>query len=175
MLHYKIEGLKELMDKASPRILAAPMKRFFERSGITIQSKARENAPVDFGQLRGDLLYEVDNKGKEGVSQFVKIGVLKASPGSSMFKKASAMEFGTGLFAEGPNAKGGRHFPPGAALQRWAELHGFQSGWQVAQIIGKRGGLKPRRYLRNAFKDSVNEIKGFLDVLRQEIKQAWDK
>jgi len=171
MIQYKIVGLKELIDKATPDLVGKPLRKFFERASIGVQGKAREGAPVDVGQLRADIVYEVD---PAEVPHWAKVGLLHAAPGSGLFKKATAMEYGTGLFAEGPHAKGGRHWPPGAALDVWAKRHGFASGWQVAAIIGKRGGLKPRRYLRNAFTNSQSEIAHWLQVLGQEIRERWD-
>lgn len=169
---YKIKGLDELIKKCDPRVLREPFKKFFEQSGITVQSKARENAPVDTGQLRVDIVYQVDDGAPP---KSVRVGVLNAREGSSLFWKAVTMEYGTGLFAEGPNAKGARHWPPGNALDVWTKRHRFESGRQVAAIIGKRGGLKPRRYLRNALKDSISAIQEFARRIPGEVKAEWDK
>ena len=160
----EIEGLDRLIHQLSPELIAKPLRHFFERAAITVQSRAREKAPVDTGRLRSSITYELD---KRPVTLWAKVGTNLAY--------APYMEYGTGLFAEGPGARGGRHFPPSGALDVWASRHGFSSGGQVAQIVGRRGGLKPRRYLRNAIKESVADIQSLLARLQREIRENWEK
>lgn len=63
------------------------------------------------------------------------------------------MEFGTGLLSDSPRSSRQRHFPPPDELDNWAYRHGFKSGWAVSLAIYRKGGLKPRKYLRNATRD----------------------
>ena len=175
MLQYRIEGLDELLKKASPTILREPLKRFFERSAITVQGKARAGAPVDTGHLRNSIQYEVDKGSSSGLPQYAKVGFLNAAEGSPLYFKARAMEFGTGSQGDPSVSHRSTHSPPGPALQVWAERHGFKSGYQVARIIAKRGGLKPRPFLRPALQNSLGEIRGFVRTLGDEIRAAWDK
>ncbi len=163
-LGYKIEGLEELTQDLQPALIGGPLRRFFERAAMAIENRAKRNAPVDTGRLRSSLTHQVD--GAE-VPKFAKVG--------TNVKYAPFMEFGTGLFAEGEGGKGGRHWPPGAPLDLWASRHGFASEAQVAAIIGRRGGLKPRRYLRNALRDSVGDVRAFLRKCGEEIKASWDR
>lgn len=126
----------------APQIAQEEMGRAMATAVKLIEADAVPRAPHDTGNLRAAAYSRVtgsigsDLQGEIGFHTFY----------------APYMEFGTGRFAEGPGAKGGTHWPPGAALETWAKRHGFESGGQVARIIGRRGGLKPRRFLRTAFK-----------------------
>lgn len=161
-IQVQIEGLERLIKKTSPALIGVPLRKFFERAAITVQSKARENAPVDTGRLRSSIAYEIDDA---AVPLYAEIGTNVAY--------APFMEFGTGLFAEGEGGARGRHWPPGDALEVWTSRHGMASGYAVAAAIGKRGGLKPRRFLRSALKDSIGEIRGFVQKMGDEIGQIW--
>lgn len=159
----RIEGLERLLKKASPDILAKPLRNFFERASLAVENRAKEKAPVDTGRLRSSLAHEIDGA---AVPLWAKVG--------TNVTYAPFMEFGTGAFAEGPGGGSGGHWPPGAALDVWASRHGFASGFQVARIIGRRGGLRPRRYLRDGLAESVGDIGGFLNRAGSEIRAAWD-
>lgn len=163
----EIRGLDRLIAKLG-NLLNEPIRNFFERSLITIQSRAREGAPVDRGQLRAGITYEIDASipptwGKIGVKQGV---------------KAKAMEYGTGLLSDAPDSKHARYFPPWGArnpeLELWARRHGFPNGFAVALAIYKRGGTAPRRYLRNGIKESMSDLDSFRRDLISDIKTIWD-
>lgn len=81
-------------------------------------------------------------------------------------------EFGTGLLSEDPQSSKKRHWPPAAPLDAWALAHGFKDGAEVAFIIGRRGGLRPRRYLRNAFKESEKRLPAWLKQCSADIQAA---
>jgi len=83
-------------------------------------------------------------------------------------------EFGTGLLSEDPEASRKRHWPPAAALEPWARAHGFGpgGGFLVARAIGRRGGLAPRRFLRDAADASEKRIPGWLAQAGRDIEQA---
>lgn len=161
-IKYRIEGLKEIIRRTDPRLLLGPLRDFFKRAAIVVQSSAREKAPVDTGRLRSSIAYQIDSSEPP---LWTKIG--------TNVKYAPYMEYGTGPFAEGPGAKGGRHWPPGPPLSVWAARHGFSSGYQVARIIGQRGGLRPRRYLRAALKESLAQISGLVRQLGADIRDKW--
>jgi hypothetical protein len=143
-----------------PAMVGPPMVTFFKSSGVHIASVARPLAPHDRGGLRRSITEKVDTAMPP---QHVKVG--------SNLVYAPYMEYGTGLFAEGKGAKGGRHYPPGAALNVWAKRHGFgeNAGAFVAKIIGRRGGLKPRRYLRKALADSLGQVSIYMGHLASDI------
>jgi hypothetical protein len=83
--------------------------------------------------------------------------------------EASPMEFGTGMLSEAPDSKGGRHWPPGRALEPWARSKGLDP-WAVAFAIGKRGGLAPRPYLRPAIKEAEGMFPGWLAATARQIE-----
>ena len=159
-----IDGLERAIKNASPELLDKPLRNFFARATIAIQNRARQNAPVDTGRLRSSIGTRVDSGNPPAWGEV-----------GTNVQYAPYMEYGTGLFAEGPNAKGDRHFPPGGALDVWAARHGFDSGFTVAQIIGRRGGLRPRRYLRNAVKESLGDVREYVKRMAGEIADAWGK
>lgn len=164
----EIKGLAELRRKLnSKKLLGPPMGRFFHRAANEVQGRARQNAPVDTGQLRQAIGTEVDS---DPIPTWAKVGVLRAPFGTPMGDKAFSMEYGTGIFNEGRYGKKQRYFPPPATLDRWAKRHGFDSGRTVAYIIWKRGGLIPRRYLRDGLRDGKGPIQGHLQTLAKEIE-----
>jgi hypothetical protein len=166
-----VHGLQKVLDKLGPELVNKPLEDFFSRIGVTVQGRAREGAPVDTGHLRNSIQYEVD---KSTPPLWAHVGLTSANPGSPLWLKGRAMEYGTGRQGDGDASHAGGHWPPGAALDVWARRHGGMSGWQVAAAIGKRGGLKPRRYLRDAMEQSMGDIKGFLNRLGNDILSRWD-
>ncbi len=162
-LQIEIIGLQRVIQKCGPQLIATPLRKFFLRAAITVQNRAREKAPVDTGRLRSSIAYEVD----DGVPP------LYAKVGTNV-KYAKPMEYGTGLLSEAPDSKKTRHYPPGGALELWAKRHGIGSGEAVARAIGRRGGLRPRRYLRGALEESVSKIQGLLNRMGEEIRAGWD-
>lgn len=116
------------------------------------------------GRLRGSIGHEVDSS---ALPLFAKVG--------TNVTHAPYMEFGTGAFAEGEGGGSGSHWPPGEALSPWAERHGFTSGFAVAAAIGRRGGLLPRRYLRDALEASLSTIDGFLRRLESDIRAMGER
>lgn len=157
-----VEGLDAALAKLGPELYARPLRDFFKKCGIYVSDRAKELAPVDTGRLRASLTYQVD----EGEPpQQVAIG--------TNVEYAPYMEFGTGMMSDGPDGPRARHWPPADALNIWANRHGFSSGAQVAHIIGMRGGLEPKRYLRNAFEQAREAINGFLGDMKDDIAARW--
>lgn len=167
-VHITIEGLDEVVQRLDARRIGPPMRRFFETAAVTVQTEARPNAPVDTGQLRNAIVYAVDSS---EIPLWADVGILGGEAGSGLWFKARAMEFGTGRMGDAAVSHQGGHWPPGEALDTWARRHGFESGWQVATIIGRRGGLRPRPFLRPAFERAQGKISGLLDRLAREIAE----
>lgn len=164
-MEIEIPGLVDALCKCDKGLVGEAARRFLERCCITICNEAKDRAPVDMGLLRASITYEVDRAELP----------LQAVVGTNVHY-APYMEFGTGLFAEGDSALkrgSGPHWPPAHALDRWAHLHGWPSGAAVARVIGQRGGLLPRRFLRGAFEASKDAIQGFLTLMAQEIGIKW--
>lgn len=166
----KLKGFEDLR-KLRPELASGPAKKYFSRVGVKVQNLARKKAPVDQHILRNTITYEVD---EAEFPSYVRIG--------SNSDHALPMEGGTGLLADLPGGTGRRHFPPPAALDLWAARHGFKNvdpvsgeekpaGIIVARIIAKRGGLAPRRFLRDGLEEATPDIEGsILDKFAQEIE-----
>lgn len=98
-------------------------------------------------------------QGRARVNSPVDTGRLRASIGTKLdsasmptwgevgtnVEYARPVEYGTGQYSDAPDSKGGR------------------------------GGMRPRRYLRNAVRDSVADVRGFVNRLGDEIRALWDK
>jgi phage gpG-like protein len=153
--------LQELIAKFTPDILRKPFSGFFSRSAIEIQKGARENSPTDTGRLRSSIAYQIDSSSLP----------LWAEVGSNV-TYAPFMEYGTG--SQSVKGGGGTHWPPSAPLDLWARRHGFESGHQVARAIGRRGGLRPRQYLRKGFDVSLPAIRGHLNRLWEDLLGRLD-
>jgi hypothetical protein len=97
----------------------------------------------------------------------VDTGKLEVKIGTSIFY-APYQEYGTGMIVGKA-----RHFPPGDALGVWASRHGFESGGQVARVIGSRGGLRAKRYLRGGLEAAMEKIDRYLKQMMEEIRQKW--
>lgn len=167
----ELKGLDNILSKLDKSLIAKPSHDFFARVGITVQGKARQNAPVDTGNLRNEIMYEVDDSTP---TLWTKVGLLQAKQGSSLWVKGRAMEYGTGRLGDPAVSHKSGHWPPASALERWAVRHGT-TGAAVARAIGKAGGLRPRPYLRTGLKESMDDIKRLLAKMGDEIGQRWDR
>lgn len=161
-LAYDIQGLDEMLARLSPELYSGPLRKFWERCAIAIENRAREKAPVDTGRLRASIGHEIEDADPP---TWCKVG--------SNVEYAPYQEFGTGLITEGEGGKGGRHWPPAAAMDVWASRHGFASGAAAAAAIGRNGGVQPHPYLRPAFADSQGDIQSALGMLSKEIATNW--
>lgn len=127
------------------------MKRM-EQAALLLEGAARMKAPVNTGQLRASITHDVREVG----------GDIQGLVGSNVVH-APYMEFGTGTVTDGTGGTGKAHFPPAAALARWCHLHGLDGlEFVIARAIGRRGGLAPRRYLREAFEEKMSEVRAVL-------------
>jgi len=162
-----IENLDKALAALDPKMLDAPLRELLTKAALRIEADAKANAPADSGQLRRTITHQVDQSEPP----------LEAVVGTNL-SYAPYMEYGTGLLAEGDPAfkqGSGPHYPPGNALNVWAERHGFESGGQVATAIGRRGGLEPRRFLRNAFEGNQGFIAQLVAKCMDRIAAIWSK
>lgn len=145
----RIEGLDEAVAKLTPQRANGPIGRFLDRGAIYIQSRARENAPVDTGRLRNSI-------GVESPSDRMRIIGANTD-------YAEYVETGTGA-----------HFPPPAALEGWAKRHGFGDGggFLVARAIS-RSGTKAQPYMKPAAEAGETFIKTLIPTLAAEIEAAY--
>lgn len=57
----EVRGLQELIAKTrDKKLIGEPLRRFFNRATLKVESRGKVNAPVDKGRLRGGLASEVD-------------------------------------------------------------------------------------------------------------------
>jgi HK97 gp10 family phage protein len=142
---YEVVGIEEVeakLKQVADDLGGGEMVDAMKDASLIVMRDARILAPVDTGRLRASIAPDVRRDGKDVV------GVV-----GSNVKDAPYMELGTGI-----PAGRGRHWPPGAALETWAQRHGFESGFIVARAIGLRGGLEPRRFLQRAFEQNKDKI-----------------
>lgn len=161
---FRVEGLSELLRKMEPKTLLKPLREFFTKASIGLQGEMRGLAPKDTGRLASSIGYAVDTA----------IPPLWAKAGPNV-TYAPYMEHGTGTLADGPGGPQAPHWPPGPALDVWAKRHGFQSGYQVARIIGRRGGLKPRRFMRDALVFQKPKIRRLAEDALAAIASVWGR
>lgn len=160
MATVEVRGLPELLRKLDANRLAGkPARNLLNRWRLFTEAEAKRGAPVWRGQLRRSITSEIDD-GPLPRSARVGTNAPEAKP----------TEYGTGLLSDAPDSKHRRYRPPGAALEPWARSHGFLSGEEVAHIIYKKGGTKPKRYLRNAAEASEKQLPVFVGLMAREIE-----
>lgn len=161
-----IQDMAKTYDGAGPMI-KRELTRELTRLAIEVRNEAVTLAPVDTGRLRSSIAYELAPQGQDLIARI-----------GTNVQYAKSVEFGTGLLSEAPDSKGGRHWPPPDALNGWALRHGFsvESGGStvalgqiVAEIIGKRGGLRPKPYLRPAFNKVKPKVSDAMERARLRI------
>lgn len=171
-IEVKIEGMEEILrNLAAPHVLPATKNRM-KRAALAVEVSAKDNMRTtergktasNTGATLSSLTSTVEELGSDIV------GIV-----GSKRKTARWMEFGTGLLSEDPRSSKKRHWPPAAALEEWARRHGFESGAIVAHIIGRRGGLKPRRFLRDAFESNRQTIIDELSHIPQDVAEMLVK
>ena len=161
----RLIGEDELRRKLSnPSWVTGPLGEFFDKWRFATQRQAVANIKrgrggwLDTGGTRQSITSERD----EGtIPQYARVGSNKPT--------ARWGEFGTGLLSEDPEATRKRHWPPSAALEPWARKHGT-TGFLVARAIGLRGGLAPRRFLRDAAETTEPKITGWLAQAARDIE-----
>lgn len=161
----KIIGLPELRDKLeNPEWLHKPTRNFLAKWASRVQRetvKRFERGPggwIDTAETRKSVTHEIDS---EPFPMFARVGSNR-----DQFRWG---EYGTGLLSEDPESPKTRHWPPGDALEEWAAKRGM-TGHQVARIIGIRGGIAPRRMLRDSVEAVEPEIEGFLNEFADDIE-----
>jgi hypothetical protein len=157
----QVIGLEDLLhDLDHPEWLRTPTEKFLNRWGLSVQAETVANFQrgpggwIDTAETRKSVATELDTEG-EFFPEWARVG-------SNRWQFRWG-EYGTGLLSEDPESAKQRHWPPADALEEWAAKHGMTGG-QVAAIIGIRGGLEPRRYLREA----VATIEPKLDAFRAQ-------
>lgn len=164
---FEVQGLEELIRDLglANEVVQREFGRSMDRATRRIAAEAVKRAPADTGRLRGSIRSTVERSADEIVG----------AVGPNV-RYGAYMEFGTGRQGDPEVPHKAGHWPPGKGLELWARRHGVRGitlpgigqltpGATVAYYIGRRGGLKPRRYLRGAF----DENKGWVE---QEFEAA---
>ena len=133
-------------------LMGTPMVGAMREAALVVSGAAKQLAPVDTGRLRASITPAVAREANEV------IGVV-----GSNVEYAPYMEFGTGPAGDPAVPHKASHWPPAAALDVWASRHGMPSGALVARAIGRRGGLRARRYLRDAFDQNEARVRQILE------------
>jgi hypothetical protein len=149
VISIRVEGMDRVAERlrAGP-LLGQPMRDAFNKIGLGLQTSARKRAPVDRGALRASIGYRMD---PSPVPTWVRLEAGQAAP------YAPYMEFGTGMQHDHPSWPRRPHRIPPGALDAWGKRKGID-GAAVAGAIMKRGGLKPRRFLRGALEENQDRV-----------------
>lgn len=171
-----LSGAEQLQrDLDSGRLFGPAVRTILERYTRFVVRKTQQRAGESRyqGHTRRSYTSEVDS------AEFPQWG----KAGSNL-PTAEFMEHGTGLLSDSPRSSGTRHWPPAAALEEWAakkqipkrneagEVIGILDGADVAKIIGTRGGLAPRRWLRDSAEEADGRVPGWLQQAASEIEKG---
>jgi hypothetical protein len=156
----ELRGADELHRKLTrPTWLTGPAGAFLDRWRFAVERGAKRLAPFWRGHLRRSITSERD---PSSFPVWAKVG--------TNAPHARPMEFGTGTLSDDPASGGGVHWPPAQALAPWATAKGMNP-YAVAAAIGKRGGLKPRRYLRDAADEAEGKIGTWLSQMAGDVER----
>ncbi len=158
-----INGLDKLLSKLNGmerQVIDPEIRTFLTTATGIIAREAQQRAPKDTGGLANDFTTSVS--GYTG-------HILNYN------RAARPMEYGTGLLSEAPDSKHSRHFPPPAALDDWAQRHGFPNGFIVARAIYRRGGLAPRKFLRGAVESKRQRVTAEFRKMANRMIAWWGK
>lgn len=123
--------------------------QFHEIAALDISIKQKVLAP----QWRGNLTNSIEVVHHMPNNRWGRDMVTLIGPTVPYAKR---MEYGTGSNYDGDGTPVPAYPTVTASLNEWAQDHGFDSGATVAYLIGSKGGLYPRRYVRQAFDSFVS-------------------
>lgn len=145
------------------RFVREPLRVALNKVGRMGETDSKRRAPVDFGRLRAAITHQVDD---QPMMLSVDIGVIGKS---GELPYAKYMEYGTGLTHDHPSWPRRVHMVPVSALANWGPVRrNLVSAGAVATSITKRGGLKPRRYLRGMLEDNSGN---FIAIIKRAVKE----
>lgn len=145
------------------RFVREPLRVALNKVGRMGETDSKRRAPVDFGRLRAAITHQVDD---QPMMLSVEIGVIGKS---GDLPYAKYMEYGTGLTHDHPNWPRRVHMVPFGVLNNWGPVRrGLVNGAAVAVSITKRGGLRPRRYLRGMLEDNSSK---FIAIIKRAVKE----
>lgn len=142
------------------RFAREPLRQALVQIGRHGENEAKNRAPVDSGRLRASITHQVDD---QPLMLSVDIGVI--GPRGTL-DYAKYMEFGTGLVHDHPNWPRRAHVVSPKHLMNWGPVRRGLVSPGIARLITRRGGLRPRRYLRSVLEQNgeryVRIISAFL-------------
>lgn len=130
------------------RFAREPLRQALVQIGRHGENEAKNRAPVDSGRLRASITHQVDD---QPLMLSVDIGVI--GPRGAL-DYAKYMEFGTGLVHDHPNWPHRPHFVSPKHLMNWGPVRRGIVSPGIARLITRRGGLRPRRYLRSVLEQN---------------------
>jgi hypothetical protein len=140
-----------------------PLRVALNKVGRMGETDSKRRAPVDDGRLKAGITHQVDN---QPLMMSVDIGVI-GSVGELPYAKY--MEYGTGLTHDHPNWPRRRHTVHPSMLANWGPVkQKLVKAGAAAFFINRRGGLKPRRYLRGMLEDSSSK---FIAIIRRAVRE----
>ena len=149
---FRIDGLDELTEqlRALTETLNSRLERAGQKIAQRIERDAKEEVPVDKGELRASIRSAVDAVGR---------GLVEVRVGSSQ-EYAAAQEFGADPF-----------FPPVSALRDWARrvLGDESAAFPVAKSISETG-LDAQPFLRPAFEENIQFM---LNTVNDAVTEAF--
>ena len=149
-MEYQVD-LREVLAVATSLSNSGPVidreiKTALTKSGLVVEGRAKELAPVDTGKLRQSITTQIRPD--------------SALIGTNL-QYAPTMEFGR---------RPGAAMPPAGALIGWMNRHGMDTRLEfvLRRAIARRG-IAEKRYLRTALEQNTARIEGFFDEAARNI------
>lgn len=145
------------------RFVREPLRVALNKVGRMGETDSKRRAPVDDARLKAGITHQVDD---QPMMISVDIGVI-GSAGELPYAKY--MEYGTGLMHDHPNWPRRRHTVHPSMLSNWGPVkQKLVKASAAAFFINRRGGLKPRRYLRGMLEDNSQK---FIAIIKRAVKE----
>ncbi len=180
----ELRNLTQVLESITDaRYVGEPLRRFLNKWAYAVHRgtvRNFERGPggwIDTAETRRSFAVAID---PSSVPLYARVG--------SGLDKARWGDYGTGLLSEDPNSNKQRHYPPAKALDGWAErkqiqirvgtnkngepIYRIATGADIARMIGRRGGLAPRRYLRDAAERVEEQIPAWIRELVADIERT---
>lgn len=144
----EVKGLvaaKKKMEQMAEDISGTPMADGMKQATLLVLRDAKENVPVDGGELKTSLTADIQVKADKTVQGVVGTNV------------AYAPYMELGAKPHWPPISAGSIAASETSLAKWARRHGLVP-YLVARSIARKG-LKPRKFLQNAFRKNRETIK----------------
>jgi hypothetical protein len=153
-----LTGVEQLRAKLTPALYSDAISRLISSLALTAERVARQDAPKDTSALARSIVSDV-----RPMSAVVYSPLVYAAP----------MEAGR---------RAGARMPPPAALEGWAQRHGFLSGKKPSEIKGilfvlarsiGRKGIKAHNYFLAAKTAVEQQMPDLVADAITHIQQAW--